>query len=119
MGKAMGIKYGDKVEVLSGDHAGEAGWVTGLDETDPYAPTLGIERGDGTVFGVPWEGGEGVRKVDGPSTAELEAAYAEGEVAYGAGESLEDNPYPRRDARSDEWEDGWYDARKASTGRAF
>lgn len=115
----MSIRQGDKVEIVSGEHAGEAGWVAALDETDPRTMRLKVERADRSTFEVPWDGGEGVRKLAHPTTEEDEAAYAEGEDAYGAGKSLEDNPYPRRDSRSDEWEDGWYDARKEATGRVF
>lgn len=45
--------------------------------------------------------------------------YDEGWRARHEGASLDSNPYDEGTEDFDRWEDGWYDARKAITGRAF
>jgi hypothetical protein len=45
--------------------------------------------------------------------------YEEGRVAYTLGKGLDDNPYGEFNEKAEEWDDGWYDARKSRTGRAF
>lgn len=100
--RADAVEYGDKVEVVLGEHAGWIGWVTGLDKSDPYAPTVGIERDDGSIVRVPWDAQERVRKVEDP--------YAGGVAAKLSGEPVESNPYPASAPRRAEWAEGWRDS---------
>lgn len=62
----MALEWGDKVRVLTGPNGGTEGWITGLDKSEPYNPLLGVEREDGSVVKVPWDGEKRVLKIPDP-----------------------------------------------------